>query len=76
MIISYYPKPKQSFWNKVRDQFDANTEADQYRRLKGNITKGKITIVLENPGNIISKTPIVGHAVKATKTLLNQARDR
>lgn len=26
-------KPKQSFWNKVRDQFDANTEADQYRRL-------------------------------------------
>jgi hypothetical protein len=26
------PPPKQSFWNKVRDQFDANTEADQYRR--------------------------------------------
>ena len=28
------PKPKQSFWNKVRDQFDANTEADKYRRLE------------------------------------------
>lgn len=26
------PPPKQSFWNKVRDQFDANTEADKYRR--------------------------------------------
>lgn len=25
-------KPKQSFFNKVRDQFDANTEADYYRR--------------------------------------------
>lgn len=24
--------PKQSFFNKIRDQFDANTEADQYRR--------------------------------------------
>ena len=70
------PPPKQSFWNKVRDQFDANTEADQYRRLKGNITKGENKpIVLENPGNIISKTPIVGHAVKATNTLLNQARE-
>ena len=31
--------------------------------------------MLENPGNIISKTPIVGHAVKATNTLLNQARE-
>lgn len=70
------PPPKQSFWNKVRDQFDANTEADQYRRLKGNITKGENKpIVLENPGNIISKTPIVGHAVKATNTLLNQTRE-
>lgn len=28
------PPPKQSFWNKVRDQFDANTEADKYRRLE------------------------------------------
>ena len=26
------PAPKQSFFNKVRDTFDANTEADQYRR--------------------------------------------
>ena len=27
------PKPKQSFGNRIRDIFDANTEADQYRRL-------------------------------------------
>jgi len=26
------PAPKQSFFNKVRDTFDANTQADQYRR--------------------------------------------
>lgn len=31
-IESKIPKPKQGFWNKIRDQFDANTEADQYRR--------------------------------------------
>lgn len=30
------PPPKQSFFNKIRDQFDANTEADQYRRLQRN----------------------------------------
>lgn len=25
-------RPKQSLWDKIKDQFDANTEADQYRR--------------------------------------------
>ena len=28
----YQPPPKQSFFNKVRDTFDANTQADQWRR--------------------------------------------
>jgi len=70
------PKPKQSFWNKVRDQFDANTEADKYRRQMGNITKGENKpITLENPGNIISKTPIVGGSVKMANTLINQSRE-
>jgi len=31
-VQSNKPAPKQSFFNKVRDTFDANTEADQYRR--------------------------------------------
>lgn len=26
------PRPQQSFWNKARDIFDANTDADRYRR--------------------------------------------
>ena len=30
--LSLPKKPKQSFWNKIRDVFDANTEADKYRR--------------------------------------------
>lgn len=29
-------KPQQSFFNKIRDQFDANTEADRYRRTVDN----------------------------------------
>lgn len=32
------PKPKQSFWGKVKDQFDANTEADKYRRTVKELT--------------------------------------
>lgn len=31
-ISNRIPKPQQSNWNKLRDVFDANTEADQYRR--------------------------------------------
>lgn len=31
-IENRIPRPQQSLANKVRDQFDANTEADQYRR--------------------------------------------
>lgn len=70
------PKPKQSFFNKVRDQFDANTEADQYRRMRGNAEKGETKeIKLTNPGNIVSKTPIVGFAAKGANTLANQARE-
>lgn len=57
------PKPKQSFFNKVRDVFDANTEADKYRREQGNLQamrEGRINdikpITLERPGNFITET--------------------
>lgn len=69
-------KPKQGFLNKVRDIFDANTQADQYRRQEGNRNKGENkNIVLENPGNIVSKTPVVGHVVKALNTLGGQGAE-
>lgn len=42
--------PKQSFVNKVRDQFDANTLADQYRRQM----EGRPRIV-EDPGNLYTQ---------------------
>lgn len=67
-------KPKQSFWNKARDVFDANTQADQYRRAQGNANtrlqpgQQEKPIVLRNPGNIISRTPIVGHVTKMLNT--------
>jgi hypothetical protein len=32
MALNLPKKPKQSLWDKVRDTFDANTEADVYRR--------------------------------------------
>lgn len=31
-VLRQYTPPKQTFFDKVRDQFDANTEADKYRR--------------------------------------------
>lgn len=66
-------KPKQSFFNKVRDRFDANTEADKWRRQEGNRTREVGTpekpINLVNPGNIVGKTPIVGHITKMLNTL-------
>lgn len=37
MALNLPKKPKQSFWNKVRDTFDANTEADYYRREQAQI---------------------------------------
>lgn len=62
-------KPKQNLFDKVRDQFDANTEADKYRREQGNIQKGENKdITLKNPGNIIGQTPIVGTATKILNT--------
>lgn len=63
-------KPKQGFGNKIRDFFDTNTEADKYRRYQGNITKGEDKpIVQEKSGNIVSRTPIVGHITKTLNTL-------
>jgi hypothetical protein len=67
--IKKMEKPKQSIGNKFRDVFDTNTESDKYRRQQGNITKGEEKdITLKNPGNIISRTPIVGHVTKMLNT--------
>lgn len=56
-------KPKQSFWNKIRDQFDANTEADQWRRRQENFKRpfdDQKPIVKKNAPNIaeIATVPI------------------
>ena len=68
--IKKMEKPKQSIGNRFRDIFDANTESDKYRRQQGNITKGEDkSITLEKPGNIISRTPIIGHITKGLNTL-------
>lgn len=62
-------KPKQSIGNRFRDVFDANTEADKFRRQEGNRIKGEEKdITLRNPGNIVSRTPIVGHVTKMVNT--------
>lgn len=66
-------RPNQSFGNKIRDQFDANTQADQYRRDQANTRKGENKpIILDKPGNIISRTPVVGTATKQLNTLATQ----
>lgn len=66
-------KPKQSFGDRIRDVFDANTEADKFRRFEGNQKKGeRKDITLRNPGNIISRTPVVGHVIKAANTFGTQ----
>lgn len=66
-------KPKQGIGNRIRDVFDANTQADKFRRQEGNRKKGEDKpINLVNPGNIVSRTPIVGHAVKTFNTLTRQ----
>lgn len=66
-------KPKQSVGDRFRDIFDANTEADQWRRQEGNREKGENKdIILKNPGNLISRTPIVGHVVKGLNTAARQ----
>lgn len=66
-------KPKQSIGNRFRDVFDANTESDKYRRQQGNKNKGEEkNIILENPGNIISKTPVVGTVAKGLNTFGTQ----
>lgn len=68
-------KPQQSIGDRFRDIFDANTEADQWRRQEGNRLKGENKdIVLRNPGNLASRTPIVGHVLKAGNTLKEQAQ--
>lgn len=68
-------RPKQGFFNKIRDVFDANTEADRFRRFEGNqrsLAAGKPEdvkpLTLDKPGNIISRTPVVGHVAKMANT--------
>lgn len=72
-------KPNQSLGNRFRDIFDANTEADKWRRQEGNrkaVAAGEPEkvkdLTLRDPGNIVSRTPIVGHVVKAFNTLARQ----
>lgn len=69
-------RPKQSIGNKFRDVFDTNTEADKFRRQEGNkvaIQQGRPNevknLTLEKQGNIVSRTPIVGHITKTLNTL-------
>lgn len=67
--IKKMEKPKQGIGNRFRDIFDANTESDKYRRQQGNITKGEEKeITLKNPGNIVSRTPVVGQVTKMLNT--------
>lgn len=68
-------KPNQSLGNRFRDIFDANTEADKYRRQEGNkkaVAAGEPEkvkdLTLRDPGNIVSRTPIVGHVTKMVNT--------
>lgn len=69
-------RPQQSAGNRIRDIFDANTEADKFRRQEGNRNKGQDKpINLVNPGNIVSRTPIVGHITKTLNTLGTQGAE-
>lgn len=68
-------KPKQGLGNRIRDVFDTNTESDKYRRQEGNkqaVKEGRTdevkNIELERQGNIVSRTPIVGHVTKMVNT--------
>lgn len=67
-------RPQQANTNKIRDIFDANTEADKFRRQEGNALPNaeQKNITLENPGNIVGRTPIIGHITKALNTLGGQ----
>lgn len=72
--INIKARPKQSLGNRFRDVFDANTESDKFRRSEGNKVPGAMEkpITLRNPGNIVSRTPVVGHAAKTLNTLAGQ----
>lgn len=62
-------KPKQTLLDRARDVVDANTQADKYRRQEGNRTKNQDKpINLVNPGNIVSRAPVVGTVTKMVNT--------
>lgn len=69
--------PKQSFFNKVRDQFDANTEADQFRREQSGrlrdyassqraVGRGAYT----NPIESVTRNAIIDPTVRAANTVV------
>lgn len=69
-------RPKQGVGNRIRDIFDTNTESDKFRRQEGNkvaLSEGRSNevkpLTLERSGNIVSRTPIVGHVTKTLNTL-------
>jgi len=67
-------KPKQSIGNRIRDVFDANTESDKFRRQEGNnrtrLLPGQQEkpLTLDKPGNIVTRTPVVGQVTKMLNT--------
>lgn len=68
-------RPNQSLFDRfVRDRFDANTQADMWRRQEGNAKPGaeQKDIVLKNPGNIVSRAPFVGTVTKMVNTGIAQ----
>lgn len=64
-IESRIPKPQQSNWNKIRDIFDANTEADQYRRSL-EIANEKAT---ENRAAGMDRERAIGRAINNARIL-------
>ncbi len=65
-------RPKQSLGNRFRDIFDTNTESDKFRRQEGNKYRAPGTdekpLTIERSGNLVSRTPIVGHVAKMLNT--------
>lgn len=72
-------KPQQSLGDRIRDIFDANSQADQYRRYKfnqeavrvGGATAQQKPIIQENPGNLLTNT--VGAIPRMANTFASQA---
>lgn len=69
--IKEIARPKQGIGNRFRDIFDTNTQSDIYRRQQGNkvaIPTDQKPVIQRDTGNIVSRTPIVGHVTKMLNT--------